>query len=407
MPALQPQPAVLLPTAVAALSLLAGTACADVFILKGGGRVEGQWLNKDQSPQTTFQVRTASGGEVVIDRSDVEQIHYQTEAHREYQRLRPRTPDTPHGHHKVAEWCLENKLFAERRSHLRRIIELDPDDPEARRALGYRLVKGQWMTREEEMAARGMTMYEGRYRTAQEIDLLENNRKLKLASLEWDRRMERWYKDLQNPRKAEEALEEISQIRDPLAVGAMAEYLEGEYPRPWKVLLLDVLAQIDSSAAVQMLVERSLKDRDKEVRLTALDHLIDDPPAAAVSAYVAALKSKDNGVVNRAAASLRSLQATEVIAALIESLVTEHEFKIVTGPPGQMSTSFDRSGRGGGGLSFGGGGPRIIKRNLANREVLSALVDLTGGVNFQYDIEAWKQWHARQKKTDQPSFRRD
>ena len=44
-----------------------------------------------------------------------------------------------------------------------------------------------------------------------------------------------------------------------------------------------------------------------------------------------------------------------------------------------------------------GGGPTIIYRTIPNQAVLDALVALTGQ-NFNFDKQAWKNWHAAQRK---------
>ena len=61
---------------------------------------------------------------------------------------------------------------------------------------------------------------------------------------------------------------------------------------------------------------------------------------------------------------------------------------------------------GSGGLSVGDAPPKYITQDLTNREVLSALVGITG-VNFGYDVKAWKYWYASQKKPDPIELRRN
>ena len=46
-------------------AVLVESAPGEVFILKGGGRVEGELLNPDQSPRASYVVKTASGAESV------------------------------------------------------------------------------------------------------------------------------------------------------------------------------------------------------------------------------------------------------------------------------------------------------------------------------------------------------
>ena len=122
-----------------------------------------------------------------------------------------------------------------------------------------------------------------------------------------------------------------------------------------------------------------------------------------------ALRNKDNAVVNRAAVGLGSMKDTTAIAPLIDSLITTHTFTIQKGDPGQMSAAFGR-GPGGnsfGGMSVGGSNVEVIKQNIQNRAVLQALTDLTGGVSFGFDMAAWKNWYAGQKKPQSLDAHRD
>ena len=77
----------------------------------------------------------------------------------------------------------------------------------------------------------------------------------------------------------------------------------------------------------------------------------------------------------------------------------------VKGDPNQMSASFGSGAPGG--FSFGGGGTEIVNRPHANKNVLDALILITGGVNFDFDVEAWKHWFARQKRPESLDARRD
>ena len=79
----------------------------------------------------------------------------------------------------MAEWCRQHKLQDEYQRHLERILELDPNHADARTALGFRQKDGKWMNRDDVMAARGLVMYEGRYVTPQQVELMraaEGNR---------------------------------------------------------------------------------------------------------------------------------------------------------------------------------------------------------------------------------------
>ena len=65
-----------------------------------------------------------------------------------YRRKREETPDTIEGHMALASLCTKRRLTDQRRAHLTRVLQFDPDHVEARRQLGYQLVDGNWMTRQ-------------------------------------------------------------------------------------------------------------------------------------------------------------------------------------------------------------------------------------------------------------------
>lgn len=153
--------------------------------------------------------------------------------------------------------------------------------------------------------------------------------------------------------------------------------------------------RIGTPAALTVLMDRSLHDGDPEVRHSCIDHLEQAKNPQTVGGYIRYLSSKDNRTINRAAVALGRLQDLAAIPALIESLVTIHKYKVVTGA--DTNATFSRNGNSG--LSFGGGGPKIVRESRQNPDVLRALVALAGeGVNHEYDKRHWKRWYAGQRK---------
>ena len=73
-----------------------------------------------------------------------------------------------------------------------------------------------------------------------------------------------------------------------------------------------------------------------------------------------------------------------------------------------MSSTFSSGpgGTGGGNFSFGQQQPQVIKREYQNPEVLRALATLSG-VNFDYDVQAWKNWYTSRRKSTTFDTRRD
>jgi hypothetical protein len=393
-----------------ALTLLGGLAApgsAEVFVLHTGGRVVGKLLNPDQSPRTSYEIEMASGGRITLGKDQVEQILRRKPEEILYERMRHGYADTTEQQWELAEWCREQGLLRRREKHLRRIIELDPDHEEARRALGYsRQANGDWATQEELMRQQGYRRYQGRWRTEQEIELLQKKREQEVAEKEWFQNLKRWRSWL-NDDKRREALENIASIDDPAAVKALAAALEKESHPEVRRLLIEPLAQIGTAPAWQILAERAIDDPVEEVRLSCLDFLERAEHRPAVDYFVGKLRHKDNRMINRAAVALSYMDHPTAIGPLIESLVTTHKFKFTSGNGNQTSASFG-TGAGGspGGISVGSS-TRIIKRQIANQAVLDALVSLTGGVNFNFDVQAWRYWYAAQKKSQKIKTRRD
>ena len=112
-------------------------ARAEVFVLSTGGRVVGELVNRDENPRKKYIIELEDGSRVTLDAAQVEQVQRPKAELLEYEKIRADYPDTVEGQWALAEWCREKKLPAQRDTHLKRIIELDPDHADARRALGY------------------------------------------------------------------------------------------------------------------------------------------------------------------------------------------------------------------------------------------------------------------------------
>jgi hypothetical protein len=392
---------------ICAAGNVASLEAAEIFELKTGGRVQGDWINRGESPRVTFVMRTTAGGEIAFKADQVVRVIEQSKDELQYEKLRPTTPDTVEGHEKLAQWCLQHKLIDQRHAHLERILQLDPNHELARTTLGYIKSEGEWVTNKEFHTQRGMIRSGQGWKTPQEIQLDEEENRAKLAVTEWQGRMKRW-RAMLNTGKAPSAIAEIRAIRDPLAVTALTDYLYRDEPRAFKLLLLDTLGQIESSLSLKALTKTSLADQDQEVRLSALDAILKmKNHSTAVNFYITALHSKDNVEVNRAAQGLKALGDPAAIEPLFDALVTEHKFKIVTAPPGQTTTTFGNGPNGGGGgMNFGSKPPQILVKQIRNPEVLVALVTLTGQ-NYSYEIADWKGWYATRQRASGFSARRD
>ncbi|HEX5102394.1 MAG TPA: HEAT repeat domain-containing protein [Pirellulaceae bacterium] len=379
--------------AAALLAAATTSARADLFLLENGGRVEGEWLNREELPRRVYLVKTAAGVTLSLPEADVREAIRQSPAVAEYAKRAPATPDTLDAQWALAEWCRVNRLTHERETHLERIIRLDPNHQDARRALGYQFLQGKWVSRDQHFRELGMEFYRGKWRTPQSIEILESRGRKEVAEKDWAVKLRRWRRDLADPDKARQAYELIAAIDDPHAVPALASGFRQERDRRVRMLYADVLANIKTSPAVQILVHATLDDGDEEIYYYCLDKLAQLQLPHVGDPYVAALKDASNPRVNRAASALAHLQDRSAISPLIDALITTHQ-QVQPGTMGPNATS----------TTFGSGGtvmkqnegPRILIVQVQNQQVLDALTRLTG-VNFSFDQRAWRYWHAQEK----------
>jgi len=382
-------------------------AQAEVFVLVNEGRVVGELVNPDENPREKFVVRTASGGQITLAKSQVKQILRARDEIVEYEKIRRAYPDTVEGQWALSQWCLEKKLLSQRQKHLRRIIEIDPDHAEARRLLKYSRTNGKWMTRDELMTSQGFVKYKnGEYLLPQQIEILEKKQDSAETERAWFKKIKRWRNWLGTDRD-QLARKSILEIDDPYAARALVQGLKTDRVPVVRLLYIESLANIGTPGALEALAVCSIEDPVEEVRLTCLDFLIKKNTPGVIDYYVGMLRSKDNRIVNRSGSCLGELNATTAILPLIHALVTVHKFKVTTGKPGGMSAGFPTggSGGGGGGLSMGSS-TKIIANHMNNPSVLESLVKITGK-NFLYNEKAWKNWYATETNSGTFDSRRD
>ena len=122
---------------------------------------------------------------------------------------------------------LPRRLVPQRDRVLRRVLELDGDYAPARYALGYQQLNGEWVTTQEWREREGYVLYRGSWRLAQDVELLEAERKKNALEKQWAQRLRRWREQLGTD-KARAAEEQIRAIDDPVAVKPVTDALRQE-----------------------------------------------------------------------------------------------------------------------------------------------------------------------------------
>ncbi len=381
-------------------------AADDVIILKHGGRIEGEWLNRNELDPKTYEVKLHAGGRITVSASDVARVETTTEEMRQYEQKLASIPDTLEGHWQMAQWCRKEGLESQREFHLRKVLQFDPNHEAARRALGYNRVNGRWVQTTHWLENQGYVRYKGSWRLPQEIELAARKERAELEQKQWRSRIRRWRGVIVKGRKDRaSALAQLRAISDPAAVPALAELLnDPKEPKPLKVVYLEVLGRFPMATALDAMIRCAVFSTDSELRERCIDQLKKHDTDYAAKALVHLLHDKDNAVVNNAARVLGQLGNKKVIPQLIDALITKHRFKITTGGGGGYNVGF---GPGGSAMSTGGGS-KVVEKKVQNKKALEALTSLVPeGVNFGYDQQAWKQWYSSRELVGVTSLRRD
>lgn len=380
-----------------AACLVPPTARAETFVLKNGGTVVGEVLNPDAVPRNTWEIRTDSGIVLSLAPKDVERRHSdEKDALSEYKSFAPLRPDTVESHRELADWCKENRLAEQMRDHLLRIVELDPDNAEARRRLGHEKIDGIWMTRKEKNLALGYVRYRGGWWTQQEVDLMEQAEKKGETLKNWRNAFKKSRETLLADAGARERFLEIE---NPEAVPALVEMLNSETHPELRILCIRALSRIGTPGAVREIGRWSMEGQEPvgEVREVCYDEIRKHPEALPLIGryYAGFLDPRRNGpdVINKAATGMRRIGARTLVPELIDALVTRHDWERTVTNQGNVNA-------GSGVLNWG------VKKETGtdvseNREVLRALIELTGQ-NFGFNAELWKSWWIRDRKT--PTF---
>jgi hypothetical protein len=384
---------------------LVASSRGEALELSNGGRVEGTLVESANATREIAVIALAGGGRLEIPRSQIARVDSTSAAEKEYAELARKSADSVEAHWKLAQWCRDHKLRERAQQHLTRILELEPNHEEARAILGFRKRNGEWMTRDDVMASRGLVIYEGRHVTRQHMELLKRQKAAKQSQADWSNRLEQLRRWLTGRRvdRASQARAEIESLSDPQAAPAVVVMLRRENDADIKRLWMDAASRLNHQLAVDALVELSLADPDPEVRHDSLEYLVKSGRQGLLTPYVRALRDKDNEIVNRAGAALGQIGDPAAMRPLVEALITQHRASVPQANPDQQAYLFSPQGSG---YNFGSP-PPPRPQAVRNPDVLAALVSLSGGTSFDYDQGQWRRWLAAQAKQPAVDVRRD
>jgi hypothetical protein len=135
---------------LAALALCA-TSYGDVLHLKTGGTVEGEIV---EEAADKILIRTKFGVQQIA-RADIERVEKKETPEQEFERRKTEAAGNADALMEVYLWAKTNKMNRQATAVLREIIEVDPDNANARKLLGYVQHDGKWVTEKEKTKLEG------------------------------------------------------------------------------------------------------------------------------------------------------------------------------------------------------------------------------------------------------------
>lgn len=136
---------------------LASAALADEVVLKNGSAFSG--IVREEGDRVVVEM---DFGTMTFKKVDVRSISRGNDPMGEYETKAKAATDVK-GMLELAGWAREKGLGSRSLDLYRKILTLDPDQADARKALGFEKIDGQWLAGDDLMVARGYVKVNGRW----------------------------------------------------------------------------------------------------------------------------------------------------------------------------------------------------------------------------------------------------
>ena len=204
--------------------------------------------------------------------------------------------------------------------------------------------------------------------------------------------------------KQAKALEYLNNLNNPNAIEVIFnDYIKKDVSPAQLEVFMPILAKMPGNTASYVFVYLAMNAKNNELVRTSMELLSrDQSKEYAMNAFLNVIrnpKSKPE-VVDLAGTHIQSFPDKVAIPDLIERLISKLERTITL--PGENTFNKDGSG---GGIST----PKTIKQHgIHNHQtVLTALLALSDGANYNYDIPQWRIWYANTYSKSNLDLRRD
>ena len=388
---------------------------ADTFEIRGLGTITGKLLNDPSS--SMLKILTNDGVELEIASGKLRPpVIVPAEKEKAYLASFLGKQDSVELHRALSKDCLDSRALAY--AHRERVVELDPS-PENWIALGdmtFDKKSGEYIKSDVAFKRKGMVSLGSRgWDTPQShaIETLDESQKKEVGEIRTAIKS-----NLQNLKdrgpKQVKAIEFFGNLKTLAAIEVInLDYFKKDNFGQAEVFM-PILARMPGNSAshvfvylamnaknlenpelVQVSMELLSREQCWEYAMNAFLNVIRDPKSSQVKDGISLVD-----LVDRAGTHIQSFPDKVAIPDLIERLISI--IKTTTSIPGE--NTFNRDGSGGG-IST----PRTLNQDRIHNHqpVLTALIALSDGANYNYDIPQWRIWYANTYSKSNLDLRRD
>jgi hypothetical protein len=145
---------------ILAFPVILSPLSADEVLLSTGGRIEGEIISQD-SQQVVLQT---AYGKVTFQTADISKVVHSSPLEKDLKlQLAGLAPSDIPGRLRLADAALSGGLRDMATNVYTQVIAIEPDERTARKALGYVLYDGEWVTQRERELHPGLVPYRGRW----------------------------------------------------------------------------------------------------------------------------------------------------------------------------------------------------------------------------------------------------
>jgi len=406
-----------LPFLVSTFALSTGLQ-ADTFEIRGGGIITGKLVNKPTS--SILQIRTYDGVELEIPSSKLIKPPTVLAVNIEeaYKSSLVGKDDTAELHRAVSLECVARDQTELSIAHKERIVELEPTKANWA-AIGYSEDKltGEMVPQKVLFKRKGMVKVTGRpWDTPQSIAIADFISKQDKDVGEMNRLIDQQLKNLtqRGPLgvKAAEffntlvdpvAMEKSYKLDNRLAIKKIYELIKNDTSSSRAEWYLAILAKMPENSANWAFVDIAMLPNAQLVnQAIELLERTETSREYAFHGFLNVIRDRKAkpGVIDRAGSNLQSFVDKRAIPTLIEHLFIINTYKSTK--PATNSISSD------GGISQNFGNITEESKSIVKHPtVLSALLSVVDGVNYEYNIPEWRIWYANTFAKFNMDLRRD